>query len=275
MIQDIEPYHLSNAYTPVLPKENAYLLWYKDNQILLKTTEDGITFPHYSDIPSDAIKSSVYLFSIEDSTFYLADVPEDAFDSAFKLENMQTLRQTTPNHLTYAGLVGYQLYNWYKNRHFCGHCGTAMAPSPKERMLFCPECGNIEYPKISPAVIVAVTNGNKILMSKYAGREFKKYALLAGFAEIGETIEDTVRREVFEEVGLKVKNLRYYKSQPWPFSDSLLLGFFAELDGDDTIRLDEDELAMAEWFEREAMPVKSDKFSLTNEMMMQFKNGNY
>ena len=137
----------------------------------------------------------------------------------------------------------------------------------------CPECGLMEFPKICPAVIIGLTHKNKILMSKYAGREYKKYALLAGFNEIGESIEDTVRREVMEEVGLNVKNIRYYKSQPWSFTDTLLLGFFCELDGKDDITLDRDELAMAEWFEREEMPVKEEDLSLTNEMMMAFKNG--
>lgn len=110
-------------------------------------------------------------------------------------------------------------------------------------MMYCPECRITEYPKISPAVIVGVTHGNKLLMSKYANRDFNKYALIAGFTEIGETIEETVRREVMEEVGLKVKNIRYYKSQPWSFTDTLLFGFFAELDGDETITLDREELA--------------------------------
>ena len=117
--------------------------------------------------------------------------------------------------------------------------------------MVCPECKNIEYPKISPAVIVAVTNGNRLLLSRYARGGYRNYALIAGFAEVGETLEDTVRREVMEEVGLKVKNIRYYKSQPWSFSDSLLVGFFAELDGDDTITLEEEELAEAVWFERD------------------------
>ena len=137
----------------------------------------------------------------------------------------------------------------------------------------CPECGLMEFPKICPAVIIGLTHKHKILMSKYAGREYKKYALLAGFNEIGESIEDTVRREVMEEVGLNVKNIRYYKSQPWSFTDTLLLGFFCELDGKDDITLDRNELAMAEWFEREEMPVKEEDLSLTNEMMMAFKNG--
>ena len=139
-------------------------------------------------------------------------------------------------------------------------------------MLLCPQCGNMVYPRISPAVIIAVTHGNRLLMSKYAQREYKKYALLAGFTEIGETLEETVEREVMEEVGLRVKNITYYKSQPWSFSDTLLMGFFCELDGEEEITLDEEELALAEWFERDAIPVTPDDISLTNEMMMAFKN---
>ena len=97
------------------------------------------------------------------------------------------------------------------------------------------------FPKIAPAVIVGVTNGRKILMTKYANREYKRYALIAGFTEIGETAEETVAREVKEEVGLSVKNIRYYKSQPWGFDSNLLLGYFCELDDEgDVIRLDEE-----------------------------------
>ena len=150
-----------------------------------------------------------------------------------------------------------------------------MIHDEKERMMRCPSCGLMEFPKICPAVIIGVTHGNKILMSKYAGREFKKYALLAGFNEVGENIEETVHREVMEEVGLKVKNIRYYKSQPWSMSDTLLMGFFCELDGEEEIKLDQEELALAEWFERDEMPVKEEDCSLTNEMMMVFKRGEW
>ena len=114
----------------------------------------------------------------------------------------------------------------------------------------------MEYPKICPAVIIGLTDGNRLLMSKYAGRAYKKYALLAGFTEIGETVEETVRREVMEEVGLKVK-----------------MGFYCDLDGDDRITLDREELALAEWFEREEIPEVTSHESLTNEMIMRFKNG--
>ena len=128
--------------------------------------------------------------------------------------------------------------------------------------------------KISPAVIIAVTHKNRLLLSKYAGRSYKKYALLAGFVEIGETVEETVKREVMEEVGLSVTNIRYYKSQPWSFSGTVLMGFFCDLDGDDeTIILDENELSLAEWFDRESIPVSPSRDSLTNEMIMTFIQG--
>ena len=105
-------------------------------------------------------------------------------------------------------------------------------------MLSCPSCKNTVFPKIALAVIVGVTNGDKILMTKYADREYKRYALVAGFTEIGETAEETVCREVMEEVGLHVKNIHYYKSQPWGVDGNVLMGFYCDLDGDDTIHLD-------------------------------------
>ena len=117
------------------------------------------------------------------------------------------------------------------------------------------------------------TNGDKIILSKYEGRRFKRYALIAGFAEIGETIEETVHREVMEEVGLKVKNLRYYKSQPWSFSGTLLFGFFCDVDGDDTLTVDHEELSMAQWVERDKIPDQGNNISLTKEMMMLFRDG--
>ena len=130
-------------------------------------------------------------------------------------------------------------------------------------------------PKICPGVIVAVTNGNKILLTKYAptpGRT-ASYALIAGFTEIGETLEETVQREVMEEVGLKVKNIRYYKSQPWSFSSTLLCGFFCDVDGDTDITLDTEELSVGEWFEREDIPLEDDGISLTREMIGVYKTG--
>jgi len=180
------------------------------------------------------------------------------------------MRTALPLEMAFAGVTGMQLSSWYKSRRYCPCCGSALEHSTKERMLYCPNCGQVEYPKICPAVIVGVIHKDKILLTKYAGRAYTKYALIAGFTEIGESIEDTVRREVMEEVGLRVKNIRYYKSQPWSFSDTLLMGFFCEVDGDDTIRLDETELSVAEWHVAQEVP-EDDGVSLTREMMRVFR----
>ena len=111
------------------------------------------------------------------------------------------------------------------------------------------------------------------MVTRYAGRPYKSYALIAGFAETGETIEETVLREVKEETGITVKNLEFYKSQPWGFSDSLLFGFFCDLDGTDELIVDKTELATALWVQREDLPDDEETVSLTMEMMTLFKKG--
>ena len=127
---------------------------------------------------------------------------------------------------------------------------------------------------IAPAVIVGVINRDRICLTKYA-HGFDQYALVAGFTEIGETFEETVIREVKEEIGVNVKNIRYYKSQPWAISDNILAGYFCEVDGDPTIHMDENELKSAAWYRPEEIVLQSDDYSLTNEMMSLFKSGSF
>ena len=131
------------------------------------------------------------------------------------------------------------------------------------------------FPRISPAVIVAVTDGDRLLMTRPSQtlRPGHGYALVSGFVEVGEPIEDTVRREVMEETGVRVKNLRFYKSQPWSFSDSLLMGFFCELDGSDKITVQQSELSDAKWVRRDEIETVYNDMSLTNEMICLFKDG--
>lgn len=278
MIQDIQPHNYDNQYKPVPPVPESTLLCYRGRQVCIRAGEDGtIAFPRFREAekitgPGELYKNYQYLFSVDGKGYYLGSELKCEELPGYTLEDVQILRRVEPKYLAFAGVTGWQLHRWYESRKFCGRCGKRMVHDAKERMMRCPECGHMEFPKICPAVIIAVTDGDKILMSKYAGREYKKYALLAGFNEAGETIEETVHREVMEEVGLKVKNLRYYKSQPWAFTDTLLMGFFCELDGDAAIRLDREELALAEWFDRREMPVEPDGISLTNEMMTVFKN---
>lgn len=277
MIQDIMPHQYNNEYKPLPPEKQSILLCYDGRKVLIKRLAGNISFPTFADVEGccdreKLYKEYTYLFTIDHMKFYLGkDISYEKL-SEYAWEDTQIFRSALPKFLSFAGITGWQLHRWYNSHCFCGHCGQQMIKDDKERMLRCPVCGLMEYPKICPAVIIAVTHGNRILMSKYASREYKRYALLAGFSEIGETVEETVKREVMEEVGLKVKNITYYKSQPWSFTDTLLLGFFCELDGEaEDVILDQDELALAEWFEREDIPEKFDDCSLTNEMMMAFK----
>lgn len=276
MIQDIYPHKYHNEYKKQIPRKEDRILLYDGRKVLVKKEKDRIQYPSFAGLESGRgrMESYTYLFQIDETRYFLGTEKEiSSLESqGYQWEDTQIFRRTVPEYERFAGVTGWQLYRWYETHRYCGRCGCAMVPDDKERMMRCPECGNMEFPKICPAVIIAVTDGDRILMSKYAGREFKKYALLAGFNEVGETIEETVQREVMEEVGLRVKNITYYKSQPWSFSDTLLMGFFCELDGNGRITLDEQELAMAEWFERDQMPVEPDGISLTNEMMMVFKN---
>ena len=278
MIQDIAPHTYHNEYKPSAPDKDSFILAYEKGSILLPRQERDadITFPRFRELEekiADLYSNYIYLFSIDDQRFYLIPELDTSLLPDYEFQDVRILRTAQPQHLAFAGITGHQLFQWYSKRRYCGCCGKPMVHSQKERMMECPSCGNQEYPVLCPAVIVGITNGNKIILSKYEGRRFKRYALIAGFAEIGETIEETVHREVMEEVGLKVKNLRYYKSQPWSFSGTLLFGFYCDLDGDDTLTVDHDELSMASWFNREDIPDEGDNISLTKEMMMAFKHG--
>lgn len=276
MIQDLENHIFHNEYHPVPPKKTDCILYYEKHAALVHTSHDMLTFPSFGDVEAavpDIYEHYLYLFSIDETHYYLIPSFCPEWAPGFAMEDVSVFRTLGPRKHAFALITGFHLFTWYQTHRFCGACGHENIHDKKERMMLCPACGNTQYPRISPAVIVAVRNGEKLLLSKYAGRNHTRYALIAGFAEIGETLEETVKREVMEEVGLKVKNIHYYKSQPWALSGSLLSGFYCDLDGDDQITLDETELAVAEWFERKKIPYEDYDVSLTREMMLQFKKG--
>jgi len=276
MIQDIEPRIFNNSFKNKKAELHDLFLSYKGDTVLVRDDKDKLWYPSFSDFKAEFphLKDNAqFLFSIDNINYFLVD--EEGLDSVDGWSYVTTKRfRTELKHWrSFAGVVGWQLNRWYGNHRFCSKCGKPMKHSDTERMLYCESCGFIAYPTISPCVIVAVHNGERLLLTKYAGREYTRYALIAGFVEIGESLEQAVHREVKEEVGLKVKNLKFYKSQPWPFTDTLLAGFFAELDGDDTVTLQEDELSIGEWVKREDIPIDETKISLTGEMMEVFRTG--
>ena len=271
MLQDIAFGRLENEYREVAPSGENRVLCFREGEILLSRSEDDLlTLPRVGDLGQGKLQ---YLFRMEEENFFLrlGETPEAG--GMWHYEPVRSLRQLPSKDICYAVMTGWHLHNWYRNNRFCGRCASETVHDSKERMLRCPNCGNMIFPRISPAVIVAVTDGDRLLLTKYAGRSYTRYALIAGYTEIGETLEQTVSREVMEEVGLRVKNLRYYKSQPWGVDGNVLMGFFCDLDGEDSIHLDTNELSVAQWFHRDEIPAKDDGISLTREMIRVFSEG--
>ena len=280
MIQDIAPHKLDNQYDIERTAKSADTIFaFKERKLLIFPEGDGFRLPLLRDFKEEFQK--VFLFGLDADGCFLYRNPEEAeenlkrTDGAYEWITIKDLRARygTDRVHVFAAYTAYQLSNWYTDNRFCGTCGGRTVHSKKERAVVCPSCGRTIYPRIIPAVIVGVINGDSILLTKYAGRGIHYNALIAGFTEIGETLEETVRREVMEEVGLKVKNIRYYKSQPWGIVDDLLAGFYCEVDGDTTIRLDTNELKEGSWVKRPDIVLQPDDYSLTNEMMTMFKEG--
>jgi len=283
MIQDISPKQLLNQYKNQRITDKDYVLFFGGKQILLNI-EGELRYLTYGEVEKvyAAVNIDVprcrFLFNVDEESYFLAEAFEveevliaEFARRGYEFCGMYDLRRRQPKDAVFAGATAWHLFSWYRVNRFCGACGSKMHHDEKERMMRCEHCGNMVFPKIAPAVIVGVMDGDRFLMTKYAGREYTRYALIAGFTEIGETMEETVRREVLEEVGLKVKNITYYKSQPWGFAGDMLLGFFCELDGSDEIKMDAEELSVAEWVHYKEMPDYNEGLSLTEEMMQYFK----
>jgi len=272
MIQDIAPHTFDNSFKQIKPSSKDFVLSFQGKTSLTKSKEDFIQCPTFQDLSIDT-KNAIYLFSIDDHPyFFFFDVPEQ---NGFTYQPLRPVTKSQPDYFGFAYATGFHLYDWYRNRIYCGRCQTKLQPGTTERSLVCPNCGVIEYPRIFPAVIIAVTHKDQILLAQYP--HMKKQVLLAGFVEIGETLEETVAREVYEEVGLKVKNIRYYKSQPWGIVSDVLAGFYCELDSKKEIRLDTNELKCAYWISRDELRYGKENLdgSLTSEMIYQFKMDTY
>ena len=162
-----------------------------------------------------------------------------------------------------------QLLEWRRNHKFCSHCGHATEIHSKEYAMVCPACGYHQYPRVQPCVITIITKGDdELLLAKSAHNKSNMYGLIAGFVEVGETLEEGVQREAFEEVGLKLKNIRYMSSQPWPFPSNLMIAFHAEYDSGD-IQLQLEEISDAQFFKFDQLPEIPFKGSIAHSMIMQ------
>ncbi len=272
MLQDIGPHVFRNEFSLKRPpRASDWVMAFRDRNILVSGNGKDVPLrlPEVSSFDKGKL---LYLFSADSRACYLYTGDPDALGiPGFSWQSTVTLRSENPRLICFAGFTAWHLHSWYITNRFCGKCGAETAHSENERALFCPRCGNIIYPRIAPAVIVGITDGDRLLITRYRDRPYRGPALIAGFCEIGETPEQTASREAMEEVGIRIRDLTYAGSQPWGLDGNLLMGFMAKADGNTRIIRDENELAEAVWLSREEIPEPDTVISLTRTMISNFK----
>ena len=257
------------AHSEMTEKDLCFI--YSNNQMLLKKT-NGLQVPLYGECEAliTDINQLWYLgkwhgqscFAYFLETDHVSEFKESFIENA-QLEwvGFRDPRWNEEIELYQICVKTQHLLNWDRSTKYCGCCGSLYERKEDERAKKCPKCGNLQFPRISPAIIVGIKKENEILMAHNSGFREGLYSVIAGFVEQGETLEMAVKREVYEEVGIKVKNIKYFQSRPWNSIDSLMLGFIAEYESGE-IKVDGKEIVDARWCDKEHMPeVLPDKIS--------------
>ncbi len=264
---------MSFVSEPVLPSPQqagkAWCFVFRGDGLLVKATGDTIAVPSSSDIAGlrGSLLSTHYLGLINDMPCFAAEVQEIAVPpEGMSFQGLRSLLGILREEQFSLAGRALQILDWNRTHRFCTRCGVPMEPKVDERAKVCPECGLLDYPIISPAIIVAVIRDQEILLAR--GRHFSGdfYSVLAGFVEPGETFEECVRREVKEEAGIDVDNIRYFGSQPWPFPHSLMVGFAADYVRGEVMP-DESEIIHAGWFRHDDLPAIPRKGTIARSLI--------
>ena len=241
------------------PKAGDYIFIFNDNRELYMDNHKKLP----KSLDNFDVNFCLYIGQYKDKKAFVVNVESDG--AFHDLREVYEINHDLYHIAGKAVLVN----DWYISHKFCGRCGTPTQLDEKDMMLKCPECGQVHYPRIAPAIIVAIRNEGKLLMAQHSYHDTIRYALIAGFVEPGETIEEAVHREVLEEVGVKIKNLKYQRSQSWPFPNSLMLGFTAEYESGD-IKVDGDEIVKAKWFKKDEIIRYGSDISISDWLIQQF-----
>lgn len=208
-----------------------------------------------------------YLGTLEGHPSYAAEVtPGTNVPDGMVFQDLISLYEVLDEDIYLLAGRAIQIMTWDNDHQFCGRCGSPTQNAEHEMAKICPKCGFMSFPRLSPAVIIAIVNHGKILMAKHSYGLKDRYSLIAGFIEPGETIEEGVQREIMEEVGIKVKNIKYFGSQPWPFPHSLMIGFTVEYESGE-IQVDGKEILDAKWFSRDEVLPRTPKISIASELI--------
>lgn len=256
----------------VAPEQDAaipFLFLFQQNNLLVKKQDIGYTIPDLNDLSylESELSGKLYIGSLDGHSCYTSRYPEDrVLPDGMELLGLRQLHEQIDSSILQAAFRAVQIVVWDETHRFCGVCGKATVKKTDEHAKVCFECGQIFYPRISPAVIVAITRGDRLLLARNKNFVPGLYSVLAGFVEVGENLEECVKREIREEVGIEVKNIKYFGSQPWPFPNSLMLAFTAEYESGE-IRPDGSEIAEAGWFSVEEIPKIPGKLSVSRKLI--------
>lgn len=215
-----------------------------------------------------SVETKLVLGELDGVTWWTAILPAkfEAADDAVLNDLRRLLPVLDETTFNIAGRAT-QIADWYRDNRFCGRCGGPLETADSDRAMVCPDDRYRAYPRLSPAVIVLIEHPDgRALLARNVNFPMPMYSTLAGFVEPGESLEDTVHREMREEVGVEVKNIRYFASQPWPFPNSLMLGFMAEYDSGDIV-LEESEIADAKWFSADDLPMIPPRASIARALI--------
>jgi NAD+ diphosphatase len=249
-------------------EDKSYWFIFKAENMLI-SPKSRLKIPFHNDLDEIGIVPLMkhYMGTLDDHPCYVVEVdPEAEQYDGMEFMNLRATYDTLDEDIYLLAGRAVQIMNWDKNHRFCGKCGTETRTLEDENAKVCPECGFTCFTRISPAVITAIIKNDKILMAKHSYGLKNRYTLIAGFLEAGETLEEAVKREVMEEVGLEVKDLEYFGSQPWPYPNSLMVGFTAKYAGGE-IKVDGEEIVDAKWFDATEVSTFPSKISIASELV--------
>ena len=251
--------------------ENRSSLWFifEKNKILINCKNGACFIPDDETLQAYGVTTNLRLFlgSLGDQHCYAAELSSGCIvPEPYAWMDLRVLLDSISDEMFWIAGLANHLLDWDRSHRFCGRCSHPTEDKADERAKHCPACGLINYPRLSPAVIVAVVKDDKLLLARNKRFKGPFYSVLAGFVEPGETLEACVRREIREEVGLAVDNIRYFGSQPWPFPNSLMVGFVADYAGGE-IQVDNTELLEADWFSACSLPHVPPRVSIARQLI--------
>ncbi|MDI9395369.1 MAG: NAD(+) diphosphatase [Euryarchaeota archaeon] len=272
----IYPKFITGVEPPAKRTEKALWFIFRGRDILLKTHKNPGAIPKlldFGELGLPAVREQ-YLGVLEGTHCFSIELPADA-EAPEGMEFFDLRQAYSKISEGCFELVNkaVQVMEWDRTNQFCSRCGTKTVQKPGERGKECPECGEFFFPRISPAVIVLIRKDRKVLLARSPNFPKGMYSLIAGFVEPGETAEEAVVREVWEEVGIRVKNITYFGTQAWPFPNSLMIGFSAEYDSGD-IKPDGFEIEDAKWFSADYLPLLPGNISISRKLIDLFLKEN-